>query len=177
MSYPAGPPRQPKANRSLGVLIIVAVALVAVCVVLGCIGVVTDDRADDDKGLRLPAAATTAPAVKGAPVPKAEPPKARALEAGDIKISVKTTRKQCFGSAGCSLQYKIEASVDLDVLAATDKDWAVTYEVKGDEDGPQIGQLTLHPDGIYEQDSYQTASTTRNGVKLTAKVTDVEPLL
>ena len=47
MSYPAGPPPRPKANRSLGVLIIVAVALISVCVVLGCIGVVTDDRAKD----------------------------------------------------------------------------------------------------------------------------------
>jgi hypothetical protein len=172
-NHPLPPAKRPKANRSLGVLLLVAAALIGVCLVLGCVGLITDDRADG-KGLTtvvpqpvkaLPTSTSTAPA------------KARALEAGDVKLSVKITKRECFGSAGCLVQFKIKASVDLDVLAATDRDWTVTYEVKGVDDGPQVAELVLHPDGMYDQDGYQAGQTPSRSTKLKATVTDVEPLL
>lgn len=176
---PAQPP-QPRSNKPLGILLAVAAVIIGVCVVLGCIGVaggVDDQGGDKDGGLSV-----TTPATNGDPVPLAKPvpagtPKAAILKAGDLKLAVKTTTKQCFGSAGCNVTFKIKLTVNGDVLANSNRDWAITYEVRGVEGGPQIAELTLHQDGTFEQDSYQFGQTPSRSTKLTAKVTDVEPVL
>lgn len=99
-----------------------------------------------------------------------------AITAKDIALVVKITSKQCFGSAGCSVQFRIDASTDLGKLKACDKDYEVTYEIAGLSQS-QIGTLTLHPDGTYEQDDFQFGDTKSSKPKLTAKVTSVEEQL
>lgn len=163
-------PRRSRARTALVLLLAFLFGTTAIACVGATISGAIDNAKDDAPGITTVAdvpATTTAPA----------PAKARALEAADIKLDVKITKRECFGSAGCVVQFKIRASVALDVLAASDRDWTVTYEVKGVDDGPQVAELTLHPDGMYDQDGYQSGQTPSRSTKLKATVTDVEPVL
>lgn len=105
-------------------------------------------------------------ATKAAPSAK---PKAT-LGAANLKLTVKTTDKACFGSAGCNVQYSIRVAYD---TATLPDECEITYQVDGLDD-PQVGTLTLTSDGKYSQDNYQAGQTPRSSSKLTAKVTDVE---
>lgn len=93
---------------------------------------------------------------------------ATSLTAADIRLTVHITKKDCFGSAGCNVEYQIKAAIGVPA-----QECKVTYDVHGLED-TQTGTLDFHADGTYEQDSYQAGQTTSSSKKLTAKVTDVE---
>jgi hypothetical protein len=81
---------------------------------------------------RVTAAAPERPATTDAPPPTEPPVTAAAAvvpKAKDFKLSVKTLSKQCFGSAGCNLTYRVDVS-----LAKTldpDVEYEVVYEVRG----------------------------------------------
>lgn len=92
------------------------------------------------------------------------------LTASDLKLTVKTTKKDCFGSAGCNVEYQIKASIANGVQPG---ECDVTYQVNGLED-PQIGTLNVHSDGQYEQDGFQYGQTSSSSKKLTAKITEVD---
>jgi hypothetical protein len=98
--------------------------------------------------------------------PPAVTPKIR-----DFKLTVKVLSKQCFGSAGCSLTYRVDAGwpdgLDPDVT------YEVVYEVRGGEDGPQINTMTVQGDS-YERSQEESISTSSAGAKLSARVTSVE---
>lgn len=106
-------------------------------------------------------------------VPPAEPytppPTVVPFSLKDVALSVKTKEKKCFGSAGCNVVYEIKAGWSRDL----EEECEVTYEVKGFEDGAQVGTLTLRPDGKYEQDNYQYGSTTSSSKKLSVQATEV----
>jgi hypothetical protein len=91
----------------------------------------------------------------------------------DFALKVKIRDKECFGSAGCLVEIRIEPSyVGTDDLPESGT-IELTYKVTGDEDGPVIGTIELElPDGDYyrEEKSIQTRSS---GTKITAKVTEV----
>lgn len=116
-----------------------------------------------------------APASTGGAEPAAavdtEPARPRALKASDLSLSVKITSKQCFGSAGCNVEYQIKAT-----LLTTDEFNApcdVTYEVRGLED-PVTSTLTIVDSTTFRQDSWQFGQTSSSSKKLTAKVTEVD---
>jgi hypothetical protein len=92
----------------------------------------------------------------------------------DFDLAVKITRKKCFGSAGCNIDYQVELSYNglqpLDDLISYD----LTYEVTGGEDGPAINTLTVPGDAYSFEDS-ESASTASSSTVLKATVTDVEP--
>jgi hypothetical protein len=92
-------------------------------------------------------------------------------EPSDFELTVKTLSKQCFGSAGCSLTYRIQAGWD--GTYDPDKTYEVVYEVQGDESGPQTNNFTVTGDK-YQVEQEESASTRSAGVKLTARVTSVE---
>lgn len=102
--------------------------------------------------------------------PKPSPTPSVGLTKSTIALTVKTTEKQCFGSAGCNVQYEIRAAI---AVGVTPGDCEVTYEVRGLQDA-QIGTLTVLPSGRYTQDSYQSGQTSRASSKLKAVVTDIE---
>jgi hypothetical protein len=146
-----------------------AVALIALS---GC----GDNTADDAKAAKDVSTAnpTTAAAdtvttepTTAAPVATFEPPKL-----ADFVLAVKTTRKQCFGSAGCNVTYHIDVTVNKDV-GDPDKEYLVTYEVSGVQDGPAINSFTIQGTK-YSRDEEETAQTKSSKSKLTAKVTSVE---
>jgi len=168
------PPRGKKPNK----LVIVLMILVGIVGVLLCcgsgIGLVTG--ADPDaKGLSVstaedaPAGSATAPAVKVKSKPTSAPPSK--LTKATIQLTVKTTSKECFGSAGCIVQWQIKAGVTDSVHIEDPCD--VTYEVRGLTE-TQTHTLTVKDDKTYEQDGYQSGQTSSSGKKLTAVVTEVE---
>lgn len=94
-----------------------------------------------------------------------------APEPDDFEITVKVLKKQCFGSAGCNVTYRIDPSYVGTMSIPDAGTTEVTYEVKGGED-PQISTFTIE-DGTATFDSEERLQTSSSKAKLTAKVTDV----
>jgi hypothetical protein len=89
----------------------------------------------------------------------------------NFKLTVKVLGKQCFGSAGCNVTYRIlidYTGPDLD----PSKTYEVVYEVRGGDDGTSTNSFTV-TGGESSVDSEETASTKNKSAKLTAVVTDV----
>lgn len=106
------------------------------------------------------------PAVVADPEPEPELP-----DPDDFKIRVKILEKECFGSAGCSLTYRIEPKYTGTATLPDDRTISVIYEVRGGEDGPQINTFTVTGDNA-EFDAEEDISTTSSSKKLTAKATE-----
>lgn len=170
--YPPQPPTPPKRNRGLVIaLVFLSIAVSLLC----CAGVMSGVFGDDkpsSKALIVPEA-TVSGADSASPTSAA--PKAAAAPqrptAANVKLTVKTTSKECFGSAGCNVQWSIEATLARGVRV--DDPCDVTYEVRGLTD-VQIHTLRLLGGESYEQDGYQFGQTSSSSKKLTAKVTEVE---
>jgi len=169
--FNAPPPKPPKKNRAGCLIGAVIFFLLAMCF-LG-VAIVTTSSSSDDKGLP---SLTTSVAAQGV-TPTAEPAStggvatSRALRKTDLSLSVKVTEKQCFGSAGCNVQFQIKAT-----LLTTDDiegPCEVIYEVKGLED-PQTNTLTVNDSENFEQDGFQFGQTSSSKAKLTARVTEVD---
>lgn len=158
-----GPPSQPRKKRAPLWFVLLFVAVAGLCVAGGiaAIGAGAKNGNPTDPA----AGTTTAPAA--APVAN-DPTTSSTITAADIKLTVHTTQKDCFGSAGCNVEYEIKAA-----LSAQPAECDVTYDVHGLQD-TQTGTLKFHADGTYEQDSYQTGETSSSSKKLTAKVTEVD---
>jgi hypothetical protein len=92
-------------------------------------------------------------------------------EPSDFELTVKTLSKQCFGSAGCNVTYRIQAGWDGSYDPA--KTYEVVYEVRGDESGPQTNNFTITGDE-YQISQEESASTRSSGVKLSTRVVSVE---
>ncbi|WP_328459440.1 hypothetical protein OHA21_27115 [Actinoplanes sp. NBC_00393] len=101
------------------------------------------------------------------PTPTAGP----TLSAANLTLTPKVIKKQCFGSAGCSVEVKVEVGYDGPTLSPDDT-WEVIYEVKGDEDGPIIDSFELTGDR-YDQDEI-SVSTKTSKTKISVKVTSIE---
>ena len=92
------------------------------------------------------------------------------LSAADITLKAKVTDKQCFGSAGCNVMIKVDMTYTGPELSP-DETWEVTYEVKGDEDGPIIGTFAITGDEYTVNE--EILSTRSRSTKVSIKVTDV----
>ena len=90
----------------------------------------------------------------------------------DFKLTPKITGRQCFGSAGCNIKFKVKMVYTGPGLPEDDT-WAVTYEVSGVEDGPAINTFEITGDE-YTYDDGEQGSTPSSSTKLKVKVTDVE---
>lgn len=113
---------------------------------------------------------TAAPEVTEEPAAVPEPVAPAALRAKDFKIGVKTLTKQCFGSAGCNVTYRIKPEY-IGKGALPEGTIEITYTVKGAED-PIINTFTIE-DGEASFDSSEMASTSSSSKKLSAVATDV----
>jgi hypothetical protein len=124
-----------------------------------------------------PSAATTS-AGRPAAVP-AEPTPAKTYPtpaAANFELAIKTTKKECFGSAGCNIQFTINLAYNGPALEPNSS-WDVTYDITGGED-PQTNTLTVVFDsggvhGTYSQDDFQMISTKSSKAVLKAVVTSV----
>jgi hypothetical protein len=87
-------------------------------------------------------------------------------------LRVKTLSKQCFGSAGCIVTYRIVPTYsgpDLDPNST----YEVTYKVVGDESGPQINTFTISEGTKSEVDAEEMASTSSSRTVVKATPTEV----
>jgi hypothetical protein len=160
-------PAPKRKRRALPWLIAVAVML-SICVA-GTVAVAVGGSVKNADKLLTPTATTSASVKPGAVGPHEDDPAPRALTASDVALAVKTTKKDCFGSAGCNVEY----SLRLTLTHTPGTDCEVTYDVHGLED-TQTGTLQVGDDGKYTQDDYQAGQTPKASTKLTAKVTDVD---
>jgi hypothetical protein len=92
------------------------------------------------------------------------------LETDDFEVDVKTLSKQCFGSAGCSVDVRLELAIAAE--AAQDRAAEITVSVAGDESGEIIETISVDSDGQYSPPEV-SLSTPRSSTKVTATVTDV----
>lgn len=98
-------------------------------------------------------------------------PIARTFHRSDFNLKIKLLDKQCFGSAGCNIEYEVEAVYlgernDLDGVRLD-----ITYRVTGDDSGAQIGTISLD-NGRYDMEQ-RSASTSSEGVQLAAHIATV----
>lgn len=172
------PPPIPKTAKTkrFGFLALTLVGLSAL-LVGSAVGALSDS---DDPTAGKPIATATATVTKTAqasadPVPEPEPEPTTDTytpKKSDFVVKVKITDKQCFGSAGCSIDYKITpqyaGSGELPDTGVIE----VTFEILGDED-PITGSFTVEG-GQVEYDKEGFMSTPRSSTKVTSKITDVE---
>lgn len=91
----------------------------------------------------------------------------------DFEVGIKTLEKECFGSAGCNVVFRIKPSFVGVLDLPSSGEIEVTYKVKGGDD-PLINTFTVDADGTAHFDSREMISTPRSSSKLKAVVTDVE---
>lgn len=92
------------------------------------------------------------------------------LSKADFKIDLKILKKQCFGSAGCNVTYRIDPKfVGTGELPTGTIE--VIYAVKGAE-SPIVNTFTIE-DGEARFDSEETTSINKSSDKLTAAITEV----
>jgi hypothetical protein len=183
-AQPGTPGAQPVAagrTRVTGWIVGAAVLVLLLCFGgCGALLATTDDGDKPRPGSAALSASPTASATTAAPTtaaaaPTTTPPAPLPVYAtptkNDFKLKVKILRKQCFGSAGCNVTYRIDVTYTGDGDLDPSKTYEVTYQVKGAED-PIINTFEVTGDSASVQQE-EMASTQRSGDKLTAVVTDV----
>jgi hypothetical protein len=151
---------------------LLAGAFVALLALAGCGG--TDATVTDGR----PFATATSDASTPAPVEEtSEPPEALAPQyhtptAKSFKLSLKTLDKECFGSAGCNISFRVRVTYLLETPLDPSKTYELSYAVKGGE-GPLEGTLEVTGDRVTGPDE-EFISTSGASRKLTAVVTAVE---
>lgn len=149
--------------------------VVLVCVLLaGCAigGTVLLGSAADQVSKATPFTTphTIAAPANGGGVADPVPVQGAGLTAKDLTLTAKITQRQCFGSAGCNVQYTIRLAAGRKITDA----YTVTYTVHGFDDGDQVGTLDVADDGTYEQDPFMSGSVKSAKTKLVVKITEVE---
>jgi hypothetical protein len=172
-----GTPMPAPSKKGLGGL---AVSLIAVgSLAVGCIGggIVTESGGGT---VSAPVATTTvtAPAEAAAAAPAAAPaaeetpteePTPDAPKPSDFKLKVQTITKECFGSAGCIVTYRVKPTWS----KAYDPDttYTVSYKLTGGED-PAVGSFEVTGDTA-SYDSENSIQTPSSSSVLKAKPTQV----
>ncbi|CAL9648961.1 hypothetical protein [Streptomyces sp. enrichment culture] len=167
------PPSATKKSRTNAIIIGAAAAIIAAIVGTG--GVVVQNQNDDSKPAATaetsqPAEDLAAPAVDETEEPE---PSYAELTPSDFEMKLRTTRRQCFGSAGCNVTVEPDLTYtgltgDIDPDAVYD----ITYEIKGDESGPVIAtaELSNETNLNYRPSLITTVSSS---TKVSVKITDV----
>ncbi|MFC8359607.1 hypothetical protein ACFUIY_06975 [Streptomyces griseorubiginosus] len=174
--WPAEAPLPPKKRRANAVIIGSAAAVIAAIVTTGIVVGATKGSTDDDG---KPSSTTAASSVTdddpdaffAEPDPEPTYPQ---VDAGSFSIDLRTTQRQCFGSAGCNVTVEPEltylgSSSDLDPDAV----YEITYEIHGDESGPviQTAELSDQTSLSYRPSLISTATAS---MELSVEITDVQ---
>ena len=171
---PDFPPPSPAPKKSRTNLIIIASAAAVIAAVIDT-GVVVVHSGDDDS---KPSAATKSAGEEAVTAAADEPdptPMYDEVDADSFTIELRTTKRQCFGSAGCNVTVEPDLtylgdSADIDQDAV----YEITYEIHGDESGPVIetAELTDQTSLNYTPSLISTASAS---TQVSVKITDVAP--
>jgi hypothetical protein len=166
---PQVPPQKSHTNL---VIIGSAVAVIAAIITTGIVVV----QATGDDSEPATTAASSVP-VEDDVTPAADEPSPERTYPGltptDFAMELRTTERQCFGSAGCNVTVEPVLSyvgewngVDPDAV------YSITYEIRGDQSGPVIETAELSDETTlnYTKTSISTASASK---KVSVKITDV----
>jgi hypothetical protein len=165
---PAPPPKKPK--RWPWILGMVVTLFIGIGI--GAAG--TPEETTQTRAITPEASPATA-SPTASPQETPEPVEGFSLTKQDIELELKTTERQCFGSAGCSVTVQVRASLDAATADALPPEgqWDVTYQITGDESGPLIGTFSLYGNGKYDVNE-EFLSTYSVNTPIRVKVTDVE---
>ncbi|MYX95726.1 hypothetical protein GT045_13115 [Streptomyces sp. SID486] len=161
------PPLRPKNSRTNLVIIGSAVAVIAAVVATGVVVVQATDNDSKPAAVETPAEEVTN-AASDDPAPRYA-----GITVNSFTIKLRTTKRQCFGSAGCNMT--LEPSLTYLGDSASINPHAVyeiTYEIHGDESGPVIetAELSRQTRLNYTPSSISTASA---GTRVSVEITDV----
>ncbi|MFI9810184.1 hypothetical protein ACIHEJ_38835 [Streptomyces sp. NPDC052301] len=167
---PPEPPTPAKKNRTN--LVIIGAATAVIAAVIGTGTVVVNSQ---DHGGKQDSKAGAAPSVKATAASEPDPtPTYVDVDENSFTIELKTTKRQCFGSAGCNLTVEPrltylgdDGSIDPDAV------YEITYEIHGDESGPVIETAEL-TDQTSLNYTPSVISTTSAATKVSVEITDVE---
>ncbi|MFR0359446.1 hypothetical protein [Streptomyces sediminimaris] len=170
---PDSPPPPPGPKKSRTNLVIIGSAAAVIVAIIGTGLVVVQSRDDGNK----PATAASPSALSEDAVTDAAEdsptPTYDDVTADSFTIELKTTARQCFGSAGCNVTVEPDlaylgdsANVDPDAV------YDITYEIHGDESGPVIETAELS-DRTSLNYTPSLISTASSNTKVSVKITDV----
>lgn len=117
-------------------------------------------------------AGSTAGASAPAPVPST---KRYTPKATDFKMSIKMLDKQCFGSAGCNISFRL---VDLKYSGEklpADETYEISYEIKGLQD-PMQGTFEMQGDLSYSVSKEEFGQTKNSKAKPSVTITEISEL-
>lgn len=165
-------PQRPKRNTGCVIAAVIGVAVVLLIGAVSC-GALLSTASDPGPmpGQHRAKAATSAPS--GTATPE-DTPTASKPRKGDFELRVKTLSKDCFGSAGCNVTYRIKVAYTGPSLDP-DATYEVTYKVTGADDGATENTFTITGDQAEVQQE-EMASTSSSGIELRAHATSVERL-
>ncbi|MEU9168862.1 hypothetical protein AB0D34_13855 [Streptomyces sp. NPDC048420] len=166
------PPIPPKKRRTNAIIVGSAAAVIVTIVTTGVVvvGATKGSTNDDDKP-----PTTAASSVPDADVvsPVAEPTYGE-VDAESFSIDLRTTARQCFGSAGCNVTVEPEL-IYLGSSGVLDPDavYEITYEIHGDDSGPVIATAELTDQTSL---SYRPSliSTTSASTELSVEITNIQ---
>ncbi|MET7609259.1 hypothetical protein [Streptomyces avermitilis] len=167
---PPEPPTPAKKNRTNLVIIGAAAAVIAAVVTTGIVVV----QSGDDHSKPAATTKTTTPAKDVATAASEDTePTYDEVDADSFMIKLRTTKRQCFGSAGCNVTVEPNLTY-LGDSEGIDPDavYEITYEIHGDESGPVIetAELSDRTTLNYTPSIISTASA---GTKVSVEITDV----
>ena len=167
---PNDPPRPAKKSRTHLVIIGSAAAVIAAVVATGVVVVQSGTVGTKPATTAESNVDDTDAVTADAPDPG---PTYSQVDADSFAVGLKTTARQCFGTAGCT----VTVEPDLTFLGDSegidpDAVYEITYEIHGDESGPVIetAELSNRTNLNYTQSVISTASA---GTEVTADITDV----
>ncbi|MEU9782253.1 hypothetical protein AB0H92_14995 [Streptomyces phaeochromogenes] len=171
--FPPPPPKPAvKKSHTNAVIIGSAAALIAAVVATG-VAVV---QSTDDGKPATTAVASSVPdgdvVTDAAEEPDLEPTYDE-VDTDSFTIELRTTTRQCFGSAGCNVTVEPELTYLADTESLDpDAVYDITYEIRGDESGPVIetAELTDRTSLNYTPTLISAASSS---TKVSVKITDV----
>lgn len=164
------PPPAPKKPRNW---VIISSAAAVIAAVIGTGVFVVNSRDDDSKPAVTASSSSTSNEDVFTAATEDPEPIYTEVEVDDFTIELRTTERQCFGSAGCNVTVEPELTY-LGDSEAIDPDavYEITYEIRGGDSGPVIetAELSDQTNLNYSPTLIQTASS---GTKVSVEVTDV----
>lgn len=173
-NVPVAPAPAPKRSNTKLVLIIVG-AVLAVCCLGGIISLAANLGKEPTKPISNPTKpASVAPQPSVVTSTTTEPPPAPAFSPGvkDYTVTLKVLKKECFGSAGCLITYRMGLTYNAATDPAEDSSYEISYKITGAED-EIIGTIITHGTK-FEVPDEETLSTKSTHYTLKVIVTAVE---
>ncbi|MFJ3800459.1 hypothetical protein ACIPSJ_29790 [Streptomyces sp. NPDC090088] len=167
---PSYSPTPPVKKSRAGLVIAASAAAVIVAVVGTGMAVVHSGHGSEQAAAASPTGGATEATATETPTPA---PSYDEVTADSFTIELRTTKRQCFGTAGCNVTVEPtltylgdSGSIDPDAV------YEITYEIHGDESGPVIetAELSDRTSLNYTPSMISTASA---GTNVSVEITDV----